>query len=123
MPRPATHRRHPSRVHRQQVQLIADHFRLRIDDDIDIPRTQTTPPSKKPKRKTSPQLKPIDQHVPARRKQLLNALFRRRAVWDITEISKQSFDVTALPFRIDFITWPTRLNEDRKRRQHTFRIP
>jgi hypothetical protein len=60
------------------MQFVTDHFRLWIDDDVDVARAQPAPPPKEAERKTSGQLKPVDQHVPALRKQLFDALFRRR---------------------------------------------
>src|SRR5262245_36498428 len=59
------------------------------------------------------------------RKQLLDPLLGSGTVRHVTEVSKQTFDMTPTPLLLllRISVWTTRLHQNRKRRQHTLRIP
>jgi hypothetical protein len=122
VPRATAQRRIASGVHRQQVQLIANHLRLRVHDDVHVARAQSTPSPEKTKRKTSGQLKAIDQHVPALRKQLLDSLLSRRMMRYVTEIRQQALRVLLTSLLNIVASWATRLDQYRERRQNSLRV-
>ena len=86
----AAKRRSLSGVQRQQVQLVRDGFRLRVNDDVHIPRPKPPAMAKKAKRKSSRKLEAIHQHMTALGKYLLDALFSGGAMRHVDKISERA---------------------------------
>ena len=93
MTRAAARRRHSSRVHRQQMKFIANWFGLRIDEDVDGPRSQSSPAPDESERKTSGEFKAVNEDVTAFAEHLLDALLGSRTMRNVREVSQSSFSV------------------------------
>ena len=70
------------------MQFVSHRLRIRVDHDVNVSRAQAPTKAEEAKWKTSRQLKPIDQHVTARRKKLLDSLLRRGMMRHVTKVSE-----------------------------------
>jgi len=109
------------------VKFIADSFRFRINDEIDVAGSQASPAMEETKRKSCRQLKSVNEHVPAPGKELLDPLFNGGGMWNINKVSQGPLLKTGSPFVLDVadcgIDWPTSFDKRGERRQEPFRIP
>src|SRR5207302_7849062 len=87
----ATKGGHVPGIRRKQVELVADGFRLRVNNDVDIARAQSPPESQKSKGEPRGQFKPGDEDVTAFGKQLLNSLLSSCVMRHINVISQCAF--------------------------------